>query len=73
MNKYFYEINFSYLCTPIDVVYFLLNFKGDEGGVEIWYSLRFVRGFWRHILVCILLTYLCTRLIRNYYVSFLYS
>ena len=35
MKKYFYKTNFSYLCTPIDVVYFLLNFKGDEGECKL--------------------------------------
>ena len=32
MKKSFYKIKFSFLCTPIDIVYFLLNFNGDEGG-----------------------------------------
>ena len=55
MKKYFLKINFLYLCTPIHVVYFSLNFKGDEGGEYIRYPLRGVRGFWRQLHVYILL------------------
>ena len=59
MEKYFFEINFSYLCTPIDVVYFLINFKGDERECKLstpsvashsvlyttdWYNSHFYQG-----------------------------
>ena len=32
-EKFFKKTKFSNLCTPIDIVNFLLIFKGDEGGV----------------------------------------
>ena len=44
MKKYFYKINFSFLCAPIDIVLFFFIFVSC------------VRVFWRHILVYTLLT-----------------
>ena len=50
MIKCFYKTKFSFLCVPIDIVYFLLNFNGDEGDPFC------VRGFWRQMPLYTLLT-----------------
>ena len=50
MKNYFYKIKFSFLCTPIDIVYLFFNFIGDGGGPFFC-----VRVFWRQMPVYTLL------------------